>query len=66
MHFGGQGQFAWQFASQFRAHRAALIAGTLIIAAYTSVVWWLCHPMIKQFDRLCRKPWRWRLYTFRR
>ena len=66
MHFGGQGHFATQFASNFRAHRTILVAGTLITLAYTSLVWWLCHPLVKQFDRIYRKPWRWRLYASRR
>lgn len=66
MHFGGQGQLALRFASQFRTHRSILVAGMLITIAYTGLVWWFCHPLVKQFDRLYRKPWRWRLYTFRR
>jgi hypothetical protein len=66
MHFGGHGHLGWMFTSQFRAHRAVLITGMLVTIAYTGLVWWLCHPLVKQFDRIYRKPWRWRLYTPRR
>ncbi len=43
----------------------ALILGTLATAVYTALVWWLCHPLVKQFNQFYRRPSRLR-FNFRR
>jgi hypothetical protein len=34
----------------------SLVLATAIVAAYTAVVWWLCHPAVKAFVRISRRP----------
>ena len=60
MHLG-DGYFTGQLAGQFRTHRLALILGTLATVVYTALVWWLCHPMVKQFHHFYRRAGRLRV-----
>jgi len=54
MHLG-DGYITSQLAGQLRTHRLALVLGTLATAVYTALVWWLCHPLVKQFNHFYRR-----------
>jgi len=61
MHLG-DGFLSGHLAGQFRTHRLALVLGTLATVVYTALVWWLCHPLVKQFNHFYRRPSRFRLH----
>jgi hypothetical protein len=64
MHLG-DGYLTGQLAGQFRTHKMALVIGTVATGIYTALVWWLCHPLVKHFNNLYRRPARWRLHIRR-
>jgi hypothetical protein len=64
MHLG-DGYLTSQLAGQLRTHRLALVLGTLATVVYTALVWWLCHPIVKQFNHFYRRGNRWRLHIRR-
>ena len=38
--------------------RMVLLLATLVTAAYTAVVWWVCRPLVRHWNRVPgRRPW---------